>query len=156
MITLFQLIAQIETAQNNWALRFEPAQFARFNDPKNPIQIHSIKNAILTRIMKTNKCTLPTAQIIFSCSFGAVQEMGFNLYGRFNYQNTVGEFLAAGIDQRSAFEHFISDNQLSEITVDALASQPLQRLKFAIKYNGSIAYCKPMIAALQHFGYTVK
>jgi hypothetical protein len=151
--TLFDIISEIETAKNQYGIRFEPTVFARFQN--EAYERRENISQILRRIVHANLCTLDTAKVIFSSSFGSVQAMGFNVYG-FNYLLSIGEFLGSVLDQMKSFNDFLTHNGLKEITPDMLATQVVLREKFALRYNGSLVYMQSMIASLQHFGFTVE
>jgi len=153
MPTMPELISFIETKNNRAAVRFEPATYNKFGD------VGALKNAeaqkIIARIQIINRCSVHTAAMIYSSSWGAHQLMGFNIYADQEFDIPVGEFLACDTIQLKAFMSFLNRNALQNYTAAGLAANHPQRLKFSIRYNGSIAYEQPMIAALKHFGVAI-
>lgn len=93
--------------------------------------------------------------MIYSASYGAVQMMGFNLYGLCGYTKTVTEFLASQADQELILHKFLAANHLSDYSPEFLAVNKAERLVFAKTYNGSIDYNAPMELALKHFGFSI-
>lgn len=150
MTTIADLIAWIETKNNLAGVRFEPAIYKRFD---NGILVTPSAAAapILARIKKANACSDHTALMIYSTSWGAHQLMGFNIWGGPLYSGTVADFLGSATAQATAFFSFLRRVGLQDITPEMLAVDQTLRLKFAMTYNGSIAYEKPMLDALAHF-----
>lgn len=138
-----QLISEIESGQNQFALRFEPLVYAR--DDK--------EMEIISRIAGRNNCNLRTAAMIYSTSWGQYQIMGFNLYGghlgaNFEVMN-VGEFLSETELQNAFFNSFVIEKginySLSELRDGANA------YKFGSLYNGNAkAYGDRILKLLGH------
>lgn len=159
-VDLFTLIGRVETANDSHQLRFEPTVFAKVNTPGT---YSDRAHAIVALIQKANACSLGTARMIFSTSWGEVQMMGFNIYGACGFKGRVVDFLTDPLQadgrrevQVSAFHAFLKSEGLADCTPEVLAGNAPLRLHFAIKYNGSIDYVKPLIAALRHFGFNVQ
>lgn len=150
-IGLFELIAWVETKNDQCALRFEPAKYSSLiTGVMTPN--HSV---IVQRIMNIHRCSLATAQMIFSTSFGAVQLMGFNIYGLLQYDQPIFSFINNLAIQQLYFAKFLTTVNLEHYSISQLQCNHASRLDFAIKYNGSIVYEKPMIDAFLHFGLPV-
>lgn len=148
-LTLSELIRWIESRDTTGAIRFEPLTYNKFAVVD---AVHSkVIGDILNRIISANKCSRSTAAMIYSSSWGAHQMMGFNVYAD-EFPMPVGEFLVSQSAQEGRFLSFIKRNGLQDFTPEILAKNHDMRLKFAIKYNGSIAYEKAMLSALAHFG----
>ncbi len=158
-MNLYQLIAYVETKGALAAVRFEPGVFAKTQPGggRNPamIAILGAIRAIHTKAWGT-ECSWGTAAMIYSSSFGAVQMMGFNLYGVCAYIQPFNAFLTNGNDQSDTFDIFIASKHLADCTPENLASESSRRLNFAKTYNGSIDYANGIIDALTHFGLAVK
>lgn len=148
-LTLSELIRRIESRDTTSAVRFEPSTYNKFA-VVNP-NISKAAKEIWDRIALVNKCSRATAAMIYSSSWGAHQIMGFNLYAD-DFPMPVGEYLVSQSAQEGRFLAFVKRNGLQDFTPEILAKSHEMRLKFAMKYNGSIAYEQPMLAALAHFG----
>ena len=106
--------------------------------------------------------------MIFSTSWGAVQIMGFNLYGpECGYMGNVADFLTnvakSGAngqivlsDQESAFNSLILSMKLDGATPENLALHPALRRAFAMTYNGGADYMNAISEALTHYGIAVQ
>lgn len=151
-VSLFDIIAWVESKNNPHAMRFEPAVFDR-------IRPAMLTNNIVRRIANANACSFGTAAMIYSCSWGATQIMGFNLYADDApaHDASVLQFMGDPIMQAAMFNAFIMRGGMA-CTPDELASQPILRHGFAINYNGPgapDAYVAQIVLALQHFGIAV-
>ena len=135
---LCRIISTIESAGNNWAMRFEPAVYQRMQDGAFEWEVARTKRA--------NKCSLNTAQMIAATSWGQFQIMGFNLYGFLAYENTAGYFLTDETAQRQTFQDFITHKGIA-FTPAQLADKET-REKFALRYNGSKAYAVKIASLL--------
>lgn len=142
MITLAQVLSRVESSDNPYALRFEPATHqdvvqGRFSQAVSRAQI-------------ANSCSLATAQIIAATSWGRYQIMGFNMYadpGR----PSVGLFLGSPAEQTYELSKFLGplDHDPGE---DAawIMSDVNKRQNFASRYNGTgnvASYATAMISA---------
>lgn len=148
---LFELIAQVETTSHYRPMRFEPQQYARIVLTRTEAQ-----KAIIAKIQAANACSWYTALMIYCTSWGAVQVMGFNLYGPVcDYAGSVVDYLCDEAAQRATFQRFIAHEGL-ETTVDQLAASTTNRQKFGTVYNGNgAAYADCIVAALHHFNVPV-
>jgi hypothetical protein len=143
--SLYNVIALVESSNNNFAMRFEPGIYAR----------PTFNSAIIQRIVAINRCSQATAKVIYSTSWGAIQMMGFNLYDpAFEYGKSVGEYMNNQLDQQAIFIRFCRRKNIMIDPID-LAASHAARNQFALMYNGSGEYEKPLIASLKHFGYTI-
>jgi hypothetical protein len=146
-ISLSELIAWIESRDTTAAIRFEPATYAKFDNAAP----NKVVMDILARIKSANRCSDATARMIYSTSFGAHQLMGFNIYAD-DFPMPIGEYLVSQSAQQARFLAFLKRAGLQDFTPDNLAKNHDSRLKFAIKYNGSIVYEQAILQALHHFG----
>jgi hypothetical protein len=155
LLEIGKLIAWVETKGNFEAFRFEPAVYARRVDLAGNVRHDPATEEILTRIARIHACSLHTALMVYASSWGATQLMGFNLYGHCAYARSVAHYLANETDQDACFASFLLHAGLHDVTPEMLAKDQFLRLKFSMRYNGSIVYETPLIAALKHFGLVV-
>lgn len=152
-VTLYDVIAWVETKTDCRALRFEPAIYSRVAASRSDSEKQTI-----ARIESANRCSWGTALALFSCSFGGTQLMGFNLYGDAQqYRKSALDFLMNEADQRDAFVKFVMIAGIAT-TPDVLAALPQFRLQFATRYNGPGApqvYSDTIANSLRHFGFNV-
>ena len=164
MIDIFDLIAQVETGASFEAFRFEEDVFARISANRTDAQ-KVIISAIIEAHGGPSKCSWHTALSIYSSSYGAVQIMGFNLYGPVCcFKNSVLDFMrlattndptTADSCQRVIFSHLLKAMALDKATPENLATSPALRKAFAVEYNGSENYAAGIVSALAHFGIPV-
>lgn len=165
MLDIFDLIAQVETKRNFQAFRFEPDVYARISASRTDAQKDIIAKIIDAHGGPAN-CSWHTALAIYSTSYGAVQLMGFNLYGPVcGFDESTISFMLPGEDgilpasvelcQRVNFSHLLVSMKLDKATPENLASSAALRDLFAITYNGSTAYAAAIVVALQHFAIPV-
>lgn len=152
-LSLADLIARIESRGSNVAIRFEPLTYNKFSNPANVPKAAAV---IVDRIRAANCCSMATAAMIYSSSWGKFQLMGFNIYADADLSRPIGEFLASPSVQLDAFGAFLKRNGLSNYNPTTLAQDQIARQKFAITYNGSIAYVDQIVAALKYFGISPK
>jgi len=141
MLTLEELIADIESAGNKYAMRFEPHVFDRTQS--------STRYGVMVNIARArNKCSRDTARVIISTSWGKFQIMGFNLYdpASLDYPSSVGQYMATDTDQAETFKTFCLNKgiyfSISDLLDEALA------LRFARTYNGADEYAKKIMSRL--------
>jgi hypothetical protein len=151
--SIADVVAWVETKNNRSAVRFEPTTYNKFGS--DAARTNKIAQAILARIQIINVCSVHTAAMIYSSSWGAYQLMGFNVYAGPSFDMPVAEYLACETVQRASFVEFLTRCSIGNVTPEQLAASQSLRLKFAMKYNGSIAYETPLCAALEHFGFSV-
>jgi hypothetical protein len=141
--TLEWIIADIESGDNPYAMRFEPGIYAR-------MQISARYNPMIERAKQTNICSRETAKIICATSWGRFQIMGFNLYDvGLNLGASVGEFMAevAPRSQAAYFLEFCVGRGIY-FTLQQLRENQASVLRFAKVYNGSLAYADKINARL--------
>jgi hypothetical protein len=153
-ISICELIGEIESGRNFGAIRFEPNVYNKFADAA--YAAHPAVKKIVNNIVECNRCSLRTAYMIFSSSWGAYQLMGFNMYiDEARHSVSIGDFLSDYSTQGYAFKDFITRKGLIDLTPQHLAVKPSARLHFAMVYNGSIVYANEIVKALRSFGFTV-
>lgn len=145
-VSLFDVIAWVESKNNPHAMRFEPGVYTGFTSKRTS---NAWRNA-----RAFNACSDGTADMIFSTSFGATQIMGFNLYDGL-FSGDVVKFMDDPVSQAVAFDAFCAQKQI-KCTVDDIAGFPVLRAHFAKIYNGDAdAYAAQIVYALRHFGVAV-
>lgn len=153
-VQLSDVIAWIESRGNPHALRFEPLVFSHLTTGAMTSEHASIVN----RIVRIHNCSIPTAQVIYSTSYGLYQLMGFNLYADDSVNSTdldVVSFCASSTEQTRVFNTFVS-RKLITYDPATLAFYESSRQTFARVYNGDEqAYSSQIVASLKHFGFQV-
>jgi hypothetical protein len=159
---LAQVIALVESANHPYALRFEPAVFAYItqeihdNITDNHLsQIVASREAVsheflIEHIASANICTHPTAEVIYSSSFGLYQIMGLALYSQ-GYDNSIGYYLGSRLEQDASFARYLNARKLPT-SWPALKASIGDLEHFALRYNGNVAYAKRMVAAAMTLG----
>jgi hypothetical protein len=144
---LFDIVSYVESRSNPLAIRFEPIVYGNISRVQTDAQ-----KAIIQNIIKIHSCSNGTAQMIYSTSWGAIQMMGFNLYGDLAYSKTVHDFQDDSIAQLDMFQKFIALKGIAFSVAD-IATDPNRKHLFAQKYNGDIqAYSNMLDMSLHHFG----
>jgi hypothetical protein len=152
MIDLAAIVAWIESRGNQYAIRFEPTVYSRLMTGA----LTSDHQDVINRIQAAHSCSVSTAAMIYSTSFGRYQLMGFNIYGKtFSYKARIFDYLNDANVQESSFNMFVK-NMGIDFTAADLASNSDTRNKFGSTYNGSAdAYAPLIVQSLQHFGIVV-
>jgi hypothetical protein len=144
---LFDIVSYVESRSNPLAIRFEPIVYANISKVQTEAQ-----KAIIQNIIKIHGCSNGTAQMIYSTSWGAIQMMGFNLYGQLGYPKTVHDFQDDSIAQLDMFQKFIGQKEIA-FSVSDIATDPNKKRAFATKYNGDAdAYSRELDMSLHHYG----
>jgi hypothetical protein len=130
--TLKQLIAQIESNNNPLAIRYEPA--------------HNPKTYYINRMATIANCSLPTAAVLCSCSFGAYQIMGDGLID-LGLEVSPLAYVNAPAMQDLFFNEFITRNNIN-YSLDDLRANPAHISAFARRYNGDVVAYSAKINAL--------
>ena len=118
--TLADLIAQVESSCNQYALRFEKAYIPQDQN----IETMSI----------INKCSKITAEILCKMSFGLFQIMGNNLIS-LGLSTSVFQYCNSIAAQEQMFSRYCIRNNC-EYSLDDILNDETKRLDFAKKYNG--------------------
>ncbi len=99
IVTLLEVVAQVESNNNPAAVRFEKAAFEA--QGCGAISIRKI-------IARNGGCSPETAGMIYWSSWGRFQIMGFSLYGAFiDYPGNLRQFWTADAEQEQVFRRFI-------------------------------------------------
>lgn len=118
--TLSDLIALVESNNNPFAMRYEPAFLPQ------PQAVNSLAS-------KTH-CSLSTAQIILKTSWGKFQIMGQSLYD-LGFVDWPGVMLANGGLQTQLFGEYCTRRGIN-FTLDEIINSSNKRALFAKYYNG--------------------
>lgn len=141
MNTLEELISDIESGGNQYAMRFEPLVYER---TQNSNRYEAMVNVAKSR----NKCSRATACMIVATSWGKFQIMGFNLYdpSSLDYPHSVGQYMADTDDQAGTFKTFCQRKNIYFSVTDLL--DETLALRFARVYNGADEYAKRIASRL--------
>lgn len=122
------------------AMRFERKTFNTITDQGT--------TPVLLAIQKANKCSMDTARMIYSTSWGAYQIMGFNLYGGLGVVDNIIIFLLNRERQDNAFDNFVNSKGINYAVAD-LKRNSASLDNYALKYNGSTAYAERVSMAIR-------
>lgn len=139
--TLAAIIRAVESNANYGAVRFEPGIYADSIYPPEAMD----KCALL------NRCTMQTAKVLCSMSFGAYQIMGFNLYGSLAITTNVAQFFESESYQDVIFSKFLLQKNIN-YSWNEMKTDATKMAQFAKVYNGSTTYAQTMMAAAQRLG----
>ena len=134
--TLSQLIAQVESSGDNFAIRFEPAYHP------NPARVATLAHAC--------DFTYNTSEILLACSWGCYQIMGDNLVDM-GLRVSPAAYCASQDTQDKFFAEYCTRANCF-YTLDEVISDEEKRLYFAHQYNGPgnvVAYAARMLAVYQ-------
>lgn len=147
-VSLFDVIAWVESKNCPHATRFEPKLFDHVCNGG------AVSGDVLTTIKSIHNCSDMTARTIYCTSYGAVQIMGFNLYDG-HFAGDFVSFLCDPVAQFAAFDAFVDARKIN-YSVDDLCKSVDFRMDFAKKYNGdAVAYSAQIVLALVRFGLQV-
>lgn len=150
--SMFDVSAWVETKCDSKAVRFEPAIYSKLLLNRSDSQ-----KSIVARIQTANGCSWNTALMIYSASWGAVQLMGFNLYGpAIAYPGSLFDYAENPLDQQRTYARFLTSLGYSDLSPIAMAADATLRHNFAIRYNGAPSYADLISQSLEHFGIAVK
>lgn len=131
MILLSDCVAQVESANNPLAMRYEPDY------------LPTLTSIQLTQKFASNGyMDTITARMIASTSWGKFQIMGANLYSVLKYEDTIVSFLSDVGSQLAAFQSFIAHLGFTDGPFKHMSETAL--LKFARLYNGSEVYAQSL------------
>jgi hypothetical protein len=128
-VPLRRIVSRVESGDNFFALRFEPKVYARFTEAER-------KSSTLAFIAKVNRCSIETAMMIFSTSWGAYQIMGSNLYQVCSLKIEIGMFMSIRSQQLDAFDIFVQGHIADYDPETATWKSAAALLEFAAFYNG--------------------
>lgn len=133
-LALAHLIAQVESNDDPYAIRLEPKTYLRLTNAQT--------GTPLLTIAKINRCSLPTARMIYSTSFGAWQVMGFNWYA-LGLNVPIGRIFGDKDLQAIFFFKYLTSHNINKSITDVMASDESIN-HFALMYNGSTQYADRM------------
>lgn len=145
-VDLAAVVRQVETGDNPRRRRFEPGVYAWEMDIYN-------REGIVKNIAAINLCSLATAHVMFSESYGAYQMMGFNLWGWPTPLIKVDE-LAFRTDrdlQDRAFLDFITEHRIN-YQLEEMLGDNSKLAHFVTVWNGPqnlTSYMSKLRAAAQ-------
>ena len=117
------VIAQIESSNNQWAMRFEPAY-----TPK--------PNWVIAAQSHWKNFSYDTCKILCATSFGLYQIMSDELIA-LGLTQYPGEYLASVALQNSYFRSYLTSKKLNTITLADLQTSQQARIDFGTVYNGN-------------------
>lgn len=130
---LERVIADIESAGNFGAMRFEPHVYERAS-AFSPARKYADEVA---RAREANRVSLATARMIIATSWGGFQIMGFNIYSATAAPRVaISTFLSDRSIQVRHFRAFVTSRNIA-YTVEELRDETKRR-DFARKYNGDV------------------
>lgn len=140
-LQLFTLLARVESNAEQFAVRFEPAHTS------SPAHIAQMVNAC----GGPGQCSLRTAVVLCSMSFGLYQIMGDELMAmRMPYSPL--EMIADSAKQDQWLTTYLTMDSLQHVTADDIGNDEAIREHFATLYNGPgnvAAYSARLLSAYQ-------
>lgn len=129
---LAAIVAHVESNDRLDALRYEPGFAANL----------SLQHPVVKSIALVNLCTLETARVIASSSWGKYQVLGCNVYD-LGYTETIADFWQSAGDQDRVFAAFLEKHaiaysweELVEDMRDHKDGELSKAWKFVTTYNG--------------------
>lgn len=141
-VTTGAIISRIESRSKYSAIRFERRVFNAITN--------SGGNSTTEKIRVVHSCSQDTAKCLYSCSFGAYQLMGFNIWGILEYSGKYADLVANHQVQDNLFQAFLINKGIAYSPQDLL--DPVKRLAFALRYNGSKTYADLIKNSLDYYG----
>lgn len=135
-ITLYAVVAHVESGGGKSLYRFEPAVFSRYKavDDQAPASVIAEQ---IRACEERHHCSPDSARVILASSWGRYQIMGFNIWN-LGYTNDVWAYQSDRAGQDETFRVFVGR---IGITDDMLADaswllDDLRGRMFATQYNG--------------------
>lgn len=119
--TLSQLIAQVESSGNPWAVRFEPA--------------HTPRPEFVSLMVAAAACSTDTARVLCATSWGLYQIMGDELMSLGLKMSPV-QYCASVQTQNDYFPKFLAEKGIADYSLSDIINNVNDRAYFAGKYNG--------------------
>ena len=125
-MTLAEVIKQVESNGNQYALRFEPIAFRNWPWSDN-----------MTLIQQVHNCSASTAKMIACTSWGAYQIMGDNIWNPkvCGFPAPVITFLNTGLSQDTSFHGFLIAKGINYSLEDILGDEA-KMTNFVTHWNG--------------------
>lgn len=146
-MTLADIVGDIESGNDQFAMRFEPAVYREWPEAEWVSGEFQPKIRIAKKIAAANRCNYHTAVMIAATSWGRFQIMGENIYQRFN--DSVFVWMASNSDQLTTFTGYCADRHIAFTPLE-LVEDAGKRATFAREYNGPAAiadYASKILAA---------
>lgn len=124
---LARIIGQVESAGRLNALRFEPGTM---------VNVTARHLKAVNAAQHVHNCSVSTAGMICSTSWGLYQIMGFNIYN-LGCTHTVFDYVADPAIQSEMLQKFLVADGLGNATWAAMADDDALLRRFATLYNGS-------------------
>lgn len=140
--TLADLIAQVESNGNSYAVRFEPKYTPAEHAPFT--------------MMELCKCNFTTAKVLCAVSWGKFQVMGDMLI-RLGLNVSPFKYMADDAMQNDFFGRYMAADRLT-LTLDDVLNHPQQRALFVRLWNGPgniDGYSARLLAVAKEFGLSV-
>lgn len=138
------IIARLESNNDATAIRYEP-------------NWRWLTGDLVAQCVKNHKCSIETAKMLLSCSYGKFQIMGSVLY-ELGYNGKFSPtFLNEPILQEIYFDKYLQRRK-ARIPVKSLLHEDGRRF-FATKYNGTGAvaeYARRIYEVMKRMGYEVR
>lgn len=131
--TVLELIAAVESNNDQQAVRFEPA--------------HTPAPQFVSRMAAVAACSTDTARVLCSMSWGLFQIMGDELIAKGLSVSPI-YYCAQANMQTVFFNRVLVEKELDTYTLDEILNNPTIRLFFARQYNGPgnvTAYAQRML-----------
>lgn len=139
MLTLSQLVAQVESGNEFSAVRYEPGW--KYVTAENLRRFH--------RAHAPLKMNNETSRMLLSCSWGKYQMMGSNLYD-LGFESPLVVFAASEYLQGAWFEMFLKARKI-DFTLDEILTDKNKREFFSLKYNGDKkVYAERLLNVYEH------
>ena len=133
MITLINLIAQVESGGFDGAIRFEEEKYQTMMDTPVKTFPQSVGNCLVT-IRDIHRCDFLTALQIYCTSYGKFQFMGETLYSDpINLPFPIPVSWSSEIVQASIFQKFVRERSI-DIEIDPPRMDDYEQ--FATVWNG--------------------
>lgn len=130
--SISQLVAQVESGGNQWAVRFEPSY-------------HPDAKAFLNARVAMPGLSFVTYETLLACSWGQFQIMGDNLY-MLGLKVSLQEYCSDPAMQEMFFLRFCAQRNIA-YTLDEILNDDAKRQDFAHHYNGNtIGYSTRMLS----------
>ena len=136
---IYELISNIESDDNAYAIRFEPRIYERFAHSMKPGVQAPGDTIIINAILRAHNCSIVTACAIASISWGKFQIMGYRLYDPSicDLRLPIFEFVGDLKKQAAAFDLFRMHFGIM-YTLDELRADNEKIVSFAREYNGAV------------------
>ena len=133
--SISQLVAQVESNNVPWVMRYEP------HFKPSAVAINNCIRAHAPGYMNRT-----TAEMICKTSWGLFQIMGENLYTVCKYQGSVSNLCTDELLQETLFQAFIKARKIDFTSTEIMGD--IQKLHlFSKRYNGSLLYAEKLVKA---------